>query len=153
MGNAAMGGDRTKNSYLREGYYRLAARCGKRRAIVATEQSLLTAIWHMLVNNVDYHELGPNHFTRRAPTESCAASPNKPTHSASPSASSPSQRPRGDQSPGVRLDFESFNAMPCHPHVPRSNVSENSCGYVFKEFVSGPHEALNSGSPNRRGKQ
>jgi len=32
---------------------------------VAIEHSLLTAIWHMLVNNIDYHELGPDHFTRR----------------------------------------------------------------------------------------
>ncbi len=30
-------------------------------------RSLLTAIWHMLVNNIDYHELGPDHFTRREP--------------------------------------------------------------------------------------
>jgi transposase len=67
LGNAAMGAARTKNSYLRERYYRLAARRGKQRAIVAIEHSLLTAIWHMLVNNVDYHELGPDHFTRREP--------------------------------------------------------------------------------------
>ncbi len=31
------------------------------------EHSLLTPIWHMLVNNIDYHELGPDHFTRREP--------------------------------------------------------------------------------------
>ena len=67
LGNAAMGAARTKNSYLRERYYRLAARRGKQRAIVAIEHSLLTAIWHMLVNNVDYQGLGPDHFTRREP--------------------------------------------------------------------------------------
>jgi transposase len=67
LGNAAMGAARTKNTYLRERYYRLAARRGKQRAIVAIEHSLLTAIWHMLVNNLDYHELGPDHFTRREP--------------------------------------------------------------------------------------
>jgi len=67
LGTAAMGAARTKNSYLRERYYRLAARRGKQRAIVAIEHSLLTAIWHMLVNNIDYHELGPDHFTRREP--------------------------------------------------------------------------------------
>lgn len=67
LGTAAMGAARTKNSYLRERYYRLAARRGKLRAIVAIEHSLLTAIWHMLKNNVDYHELGPDHFTRREP--------------------------------------------------------------------------------------
>jgi len=62
-----MGAARTKNSYLRERCYRLAARRGKQRAIVAIEHSLLTAIWHMLVNDVYYHELGPDHFTRREP--------------------------------------------------------------------------------------
>ena len=40
---------------------------GKQRAIVAIEHSLLTAIWHMLNNNVDYNELGPDHFTRGEP--------------------------------------------------------------------------------------
>lgn len=45
LGNAAMGAARTKNSYLRERYYRLAARRGKQRGIVAIEHSLLTAIW------------------------------------------------------------------------------------------------------------
>ncbi|GAA5197385.1 hypothetical protein GCM10023346_31840 [Arthrobacter gyeryongensis] len=68
LGNAAMGAARTKNTYLRERYYRLAARRGKQRAIVAIEHSLLTAIWHMLMNNLDYLELGPDHFTRREPT-------------------------------------------------------------------------------------
>lgn len=48
LGTAAMGAARTKNSYLRERYYRLAARRGKQRAIVVIERSLLTAIWHML---------------------------------------------------------------------------------------------------------
>jgi transposase len=62
-----MGAARTKNTYLRERYYRLAARRGKQRAIVAIEHSLTTAIWHMLVNNRDYHALGPDHFTRREP--------------------------------------------------------------------------------------
>ncbi|WP_437773377.1 hypothetical protein [Arthrobacter sp. KNU40] len=64
-----MGAARTKNTYLRDRYYRLAARRGKQRAIVAIEHSLLTATWHMLVNNLDYHELGPDHFTRREPTQ------------------------------------------------------------------------------------
>ena len=67
LGNAAMGAACTKNGYLRERYYRLAARRGEQRAIVAIEHSLLTAIWHLLTSNVDYHELGPDHLTRREP--------------------------------------------------------------------------------------
>lgn len=99
LGTAAMGAARTKNSYLRERYYRLAARRGKQRAIVAIEHSLPTAIWHMLVNNIDYHELGPDQSPDASPPTSCAASPNKPTHSASPSASTHSQRPREQAEP------------------------------------------------------
>lgn len=67
LGNAASGAARTKNSYLRERYYRPTARRGKQRAIVAIEHSLLTAIWHMLLANVDYQDLGPDLFTRRDP--------------------------------------------------------------------------------------
>ena len=69
LGNAAMGAARTKSSYLRDRYYRIAARRGKQRAIVAVEHSILTAIWHMLTNNIDYHELGPDHFTKRKPEQ------------------------------------------------------------------------------------
>ncbi|MDT0193787.1 hypothetical protein Q9R30_00275 [Arthrobacter sp. AB6] len=64
-----MGAARSKNSYLRERYYRLAARRGKQRAIVAIEHSLLTAIWHSFVNNRDSHELGADHFPRPEPTQ------------------------------------------------------------------------------------
>jgi hypothetical protein len=110
---------RTKNTYLRERYYRLAARRGKQRAVVAIEHSLLTAIWHMLVNNLDYHELGPDHFTRREPAHVMRASPNKPTHSASQSASTPSIRPQRPPEPltvhfrvSQRGEFKSLNGQP-----------------------------------------
>jgi transposase len=52
-----------KSSYLRERYLRLAARRGKQRAIVAIGHSILTAVWHMLTNNVDDHNVGPDHFS------------------------------------------------------------------------------------------
>jgi hypothetical protein len=53
------------------------------------EHSILTAVWHMLINNIDYQDLGPDHFTRRNPDRVYGESPNKPTLSALPSASSP----------------------------------------------------------------
>jgi transposase len=58
---------RCRDSYLSGRYHRLAGRRGKQRAIVAVEHSILIAVWHMLTNNVDYHDLGANHFTRRDP--------------------------------------------------------------------------------------
>src|SRR6478735_4047089 len=67
LGTAALSAARTKNSYLCARYRRIVAHRGKQRAIVAVEHSILTAVWHMLSNNIDYHDLGPDHFTRRDP--------------------------------------------------------------------------------------
>lgn len=35
------------------------------KALVAVEHSIITAIWHMLTDNVAYHELGGTYFTQR----------------------------------------------------------------------------------------
>jgi transposase len=67
LGIAALSASRCRDSYLSGRYHRLAGRRGKQRAIVAVEHSILIAVWHMLTNNVDYHDLGANHFTRRDP--------------------------------------------------------------------------------------
>ncbi|MGO4425677.1 hypothetical protein AB4Z54_45040 [Streptomyces sp. MCAF7] len=37
------------------------------KALIAVEHSIITAIWHMLTDNVAYHELGGDYFTRRDP--------------------------------------------------------------------------------------
>jgi transposase len=55
------------SGYLSAPYRRIVAHRGKQRAIVALEHSTLTAVWHLLTNNVDYHDRGPDHFTRRDP--------------------------------------------------------------------------------------
>jgi len=69
LGTAAMAAARTKNkTYLGARYQRLVPRLGKKKAIVALEHSILTATWHMLTHNVDYHDLGGDYFTRRDPT-------------------------------------------------------------------------------------
>jgi transposase len=67
LSEAAWAASRTKNTYFRAQYHRLAARRGKKRAIVAVSHSLLVAIYHMLKNNTDYQDLGPDYFDTREP--------------------------------------------------------------------------------------
>ena len=67
LGTAAMAAVRTKDTYLSARYRRLAPRLGKKKAIVAVEHSMLTAVWHMLTHNLDYHDLGGDYFTQRDP--------------------------------------------------------------------------------------
>jgi transposase len=68
LGTAAMAAARTKDkTYLGARYQRLTPRLGKKKAIVAVEHSILTAAWHMLTHDVDYHDLGGDYFTRRDP--------------------------------------------------------------------------------------
>ncbi|MFD8216246.1 IS110 family transposase [Streptomyces sp. NPDC059697] len=67
LGLAAFGAVRTKDTYLQARYKRLTTRRGPLRALVAVEHSLITAIWHMLTDNVTYRELGGAYFTQRDP--------------------------------------------------------------------------------------
>jgi transposase len=68
LGTAAMAASRTKDTtYLGARYQRLAPRLGKKKALVAVEHSILTAAWHMLTDDVDYHDLGGDYFTKRDP--------------------------------------------------------------------------------------
>jgi transposase len=53
---------RTKETYLSAMYHRLAARRGKKRAIVAVAHSIVRSAFHMLSRNEPYHELGSNYF-------------------------------------------------------------------------------------------
>ena len=54
-----------KDSYYKAQFNRLKARRGPKKAICAVAASMLTAIYHMLKNGVDYHDLGGGHFDRR----------------------------------------------------------------------------------------
>ncbi|MFE2610343.1 transposase [Streptomyces mirabilis] len=67
LGMAAFGAARTKGSVLQAPYKRLTARRGPIKALVAVEHSIIIAVWHMLSDNVPYHELGGDYFTRRDP--------------------------------------------------------------------------------------
>jgi transposase len=64
---AAWAGGRSKDSYLGAQYRRLAARRGRKRALVAVGHSLLVILYHLLKDDVAYHDLGPDYFDRLAP--------------------------------------------------------------------------------------
>ncbi len=57
----------TKNTYLSAQYRRLAARRGKKKAIVALEHTILVMAYHLIQRNEPYHELGVNYFDDRRP--------------------------------------------------------------------------------------
>jgi transposase len=62
---AAWSAVRTKDTFLKARYHRLAARRGKKRAIVATAHSMLVSVWHMLSRRQPYQELGGDYFDQR----------------------------------------------------------------------------------------
>jgi transposase len=53
---------RTKGTYLSALYHRLAARRGKKRAIMAVAHSMVVSVFHRLSRNEPYRELGANYF-------------------------------------------------------------------------------------------
>jgi transposase len=59
---AAWAAVRTKDSYYRAQFLRLRARRGPKKAIVAVAASMLTAIYYLLRDGVEYRELGGHHF-------------------------------------------------------------------------------------------
>ena len=62
---AAWAASHTKNTYLSAQFRRLAARKGKKRAIVAVAHSILIILFHMLKNQQPYRDLGVDYFDRR----------------------------------------------------------------------------------------
>src|SRR3989441_5957108 len=69
---AANAAGRAKGTYLRDKFFRLKARRGYKRAVVAIAHKILVAIYHMLSQQVSYNDLGDlylaklnkNHLTR-----------------------------------------------------------------------------------------
>jgi transposase len=59
---------RTKETYLRSQFYRLRARRGPKKALVAVAASILTAVFHMLRDGTMYQDLGPHHFDQLSKT-------------------------------------------------------------------------------------
>ena len=55
---AAQASSRAKGTYLRDKFYRLKARRGAKRAVVALGHKILVAAFHMLSHEVSYNDLG-----------------------------------------------------------------------------------------------
>ena len=62
---AAWTAARKKGSYLQAQFFRLKARRGAKKAIIAVAASMLTAAYFMLRDGVEYRDLGPQHLDRR----------------------------------------------------------------------------------------
>jgi transposase len=62
---AAHGAAHTKHSYLAALYHRIAARRGKKRAIIAVAHAILVIIYQLLTRQEPYRELGANYFDER----------------------------------------------------------------------------------------
>jgi transposase len=89
LGMAAFNIAKQHSSYLTARYRRLAARRGKKRAIVAIERAILTATWHMLTNGAFYQDPGPDYYLKHNP----ARRANKVIHELTSSATrSPSPK-------------------------------------------------------------
>jgi len=56
---------RTKNTFYNARYHKLAARRGKKRALIAVGHSILKSVYHILKNNCDYKELGAAYLINR----------------------------------------------------------------------------------------
>jgi transposase len=67
LNQAAHAAARTKNTYLAAQYGRLAARRGKKKAIMAVSHSILVIAYHLIQRNEAYHDLGANYFDQRRP--------------------------------------------------------------------------------------
>ena len=65
MVEAAWAASRCKRGYLEAQYRRLAARRGKKRAIVAVGHTILVIAYHMLRDGTLYQDLGSLYFDER----------------------------------------------------------------------------------------
>jgi hypothetical protein len=56
---------RTKNTFYHARYHKLAARRGKKRALIAVGHSILKSVYHILSDMSDYKELGAEYLVSR----------------------------------------------------------------------------------------
>lgn len=66
---AAHAAARSKATYLSAQYRRLAARRGKKKAIMAVAHSILVMAYHMIRNNEPYREAGADYFDKLRPED------------------------------------------------------------------------------------
>ena len=67
LGAAAMACAQNPRTYYGARYRRIASRRGPKKANVAIQHSILTAIWHMGTTGTIYNDPGADHYTRRNP--------------------------------------------------------------------------------------
>ena len=67
---AAWAASHTKHSYLGKQYRRLAARRGRKRAVIAVGHSLLVIVYHLLQAEVEYEDLGEDYLEKLSPERS-----------------------------------------------------------------------------------
>jgi transposase len=68
LGQAAASAAKANHTYLQARYRRLVPRRGKKRALVAVGHSILEAAWHIMTNDVDYADLGPDYYNHTGDT-------------------------------------------------------------------------------------
>jgi hypothetical protein len=61
----AHGAAKTKNTYLAAQYKRIAARRGKKRALIAVGHTVLTIVYTMLTRQQPYQDLGAAYFDQQ----------------------------------------------------------------------------------------
>jgi hypothetical protein len=61
---AAWAASKTKGSYLKARYHRIASRRGKKRAAVAVGHTILVTAYHIIKDQLVYKELGADFFDR-----------------------------------------------------------------------------------------
>jgi transposase len=62
---AAQAAGRSKGNYLSAQYHRLAARRGKKRAIIAVAHTIVVIAYQMLTRKEPYRDLGPDYYDQR----------------------------------------------------------------------------------------
>lgn len=62
LAEAAWAAIRTKDCYLGVRFRRIAKRRGEQRALIAVAHTMLVICWHLITDEVDYHELGPDYL-------------------------------------------------------------------------------------------
>ena len=67
LNQAAHAAAHTRNTYLSAQYHRLAARRGKKKAVVAVMHSILVIAYHLIQRNEPYRELGGDYYDKQKP--------------------------------------------------------------------------------------
>ena len=67
LGDCATAAARSKNTYIAERHRRIQRRRGRKRAKVAISRTILESAWWIMSKDVDYQDLGPEHFLTRTP--------------------------------------------------------------------------------------